>query len=41
MLRWLADGHFTFLGYREYDLVDGADGMQLPAVPGTSTSLPP
>ena len=27
LLRWLADGHFTFLGYREYDLVDGADGM--------------
>ena len=24
LLRWLADGHFTFLGYREYDLVDGA-----------------
>src|SRR5437764_989988 len=23
LLRWLADGHFTFLGYREYDLVDG------------------
>ena len=30
LLRWLADGHFTFLGYREYDLVDGADGMPLP-----------
>ena len=27
LLRWLADGHFTFLGYREYDLVDGPDGM--------------
>ena len=24
LLRWLADGHFTFLGYREYDLEDGA-----------------
>ena len=21
LLRWLADGNFTFLGYREYDLV--------------------
>jgi glutamate dehydrogenase len=21
-LRWIADGHFTFLGYRDYDLVD-------------------
>ncbi len=24
LLRWLADEHFTFLGYREYDLVDTA-----------------
>jgi glutamate dehydrogenase len=24
LLRWLADDHFTFLGYREYHLVDGA-----------------
>lgn len=22
LLRWLADGHFTFLGYRKYELVD-------------------
>ena len=22
LLRWLADGHFTFLGYRRYELVD-------------------
>ena len=29
LLRWLADNHFTFLGYREYDLVDGPDGMAL------------
>src|SRR5690606_6142182 len=27
LLRWLADDHFTFLGYREYDLVTGADGQ--------------
>ena len=39
LLRWLADGHFTFLGYREYDLVDGADGMQLHAVPGTGLGI--
>ncbi len=26
-MRWLADGHFTFLGYREYDLRErGGDG---------------
>jgi glutamate dehydrogenase len=23
LLRWLADDNFTFLGYREYDLIDG------------------
>lgn len=23
-LQWLADGHFTFLGYREYEVKDGA-----------------
>src|SRR5262249_54646955 len=23
LLRWLADGHFTFLGYRHYELVRG------------------
>ncbi|EOD65811.1 NAD-glutamate dehydrogenase, partial [Amycolatopsis vancoresmycina DSM 44592] len=25
LLRWLADGHFTFLGYRRYELVDHPD----------------
>jgi glutamate dehydrogenase len=35
LLRWLADGHFIFLGYREYDLVPGDDGMTLRAVSGT------
>ncbi|HEY2240803.1 MAG TPA: NAD-glutamate dehydrogenase domain-containing protein, partial [Streptosporangiaceae bacterium] len=34
LLRWLADGHFIFLGYREYDLVPGNDGMTLKAVAG-------
>src|SRR5882724_5954101 len=33
LLRWLADGNFTFLGYREYDLVQTDDGMGLRAVP--------
>ncbi|UYM04059.1 NAD-glutamate dehydrogenase [Solicola gregarius] len=30
LLSWLADGHFTFMGYREYDLVqvDGVDGLR-------------
>jgi glutamate dehydrogenase len=35
LLRWLADGNFIFLGYREYDLVPGDDGMTLRAVAGT------
>ena len=26
LLRWLADGHFTFLGYRRHELVTGQDG---------------
>ena len=26
LLRWLTDGHFTFLGYSEYDLQDGPTG---------------
>ena len=39
LLRWLADGHFTFLGYREYRLVTDADGMALAAVPGTGLGI--
>lgn len=39
LLRWLADGHFTFLGYREYRLADGEDGAALRAVPGTGLGI--
>ena len=39
LLRWLADDHFTFLGYREYDLDDGPDGLCLRAVPGTGLGI--
>jgi glutamate dehydrogenase len=40
LLRWLADGHFTFLGYREYDLDTDADGLlALRAVPGTGLGI--
>ena len=40
LLRWLADGNFTFLGYREYDLVRTADGAAaLRAVPGTGLGI--
>ncbi|MFG3350105.1 NAD-glutamate dehydrogenase [Streptomyces sp. NPDC048018] len=36
LLRWLADDHFTFLGYREYELVNGD---ALSAVPGTGLGI--
>ncbi|MGW6457890.1 NAD-glutamate dehydrogenase [Streptomyces sp. NPDC055078] len=36
LLRWLAADHFTFLGYREYELTD-ADALA--AVPGTGLGI--
>ncbi|HEY6314692.1 MAG TPA: NAD-glutamate dehydrogenase, partial [Streptosporangiaceae bacterium] len=39
LLRWLAAGNFTFLGYREYDLVRGPDGAGLRPVPGTGLGI--
>ncbi|WP_055701684.1 NAD-glutamate dehydrogenase [Streptomyces silaceus] len=36
LLRWLADNHFTFLGFREYDLMDDDS---LAAVPGTGLGI--
>lgn len=36
LLRWLAADHFTFLGYREYDL---RDDDSLSAVPGTGLGI--
>ncbi|MER5576711.1 NAD-glutamate dehydrogenase [Streptomyces massasporeus] len=36
LLRWLADDHFTFLGYREYQL---RDDDSLAAVPGTGLGI--
>src|SRR5947209_6220738 len=39
LLRWLADGNFTFLGFREYDLVQTDDGMGLRAVPGSGLGI--
>ncbi|MGQ0717927.1 MAG: NAD-glutamate dehydrogenase [Pseudonocardiales bacterium] len=32
LLRWLADGHFTFLGYRRYELVREPTDRQAPAL---------
>ncbi|MFI7605708.1 NAD-glutamate dehydrogenase [Micromonospora sp. NPDC049366] len=40
LLRWLAQDHFTFLGYREYRLVEGgSDGPALEAVLGTGLGI--
>jgi glutamate dehydrogenase len=40
LLRWLVDDHFTFLGYREYRLLDGPDGqLCLQAVLGTGLGI--
>src|SRR5438874_411572 len=36
LLRWLVDDHFTFLGYREYRLIDG---QMLQAVLGTGLGI--
>ena len=38
-LRWLADDHFTFLGFREYDLVDDDGEAGLKAVPGSGLGI--
>ncbi|MGH3378763.1 MAG: NAD-glutamate dehydrogenase [Actinoallomurus sp.] len=39
LLDWLADDHFTFLGYREYALETGDQGERLRAVPGTGLGI--
>ena len=40
LLAWLSAGHFTFLGYRAYDLETAADGeRELKPVPGTGLGI--
>ena len=39
LLTWLGQGRFTFLGYREYDLVQDGGELALRAVPGTGLGL--
>ncbi|PBC79562.1 glutamate dehydrogenase [Streptomyces sp. TLI_235] len=39
LMRWLADDHFTFLGYREYDLVEHKGEEVLKAVAGTGLGI--
>ena len=38
-LTWVADDHFTFLGYREYDLVIEDDEAGLKAVPDSGMGI--
>ncbi|AGL20536.1 NAD-glutamate dehydrogenase [Actinoplanes sp. N902-109] len=39
LLKWLAHDHFTFLGYREYQLGEGGDSDLLTAVTGTGLGI--
>ncbi len=39
LLRWLADDHFTFLGYREYELASQDGSEVLRARPGTGLGI--
>jgi glutamate dehydrogenase len=39
LLKWLAHDHFTFLGYREYQLGEDGDGDLLTAVPGSGLGI--
>ena len=39
LLRWLANGNFIFLGYREYDLVRTEEAAGLRPVPGTGLGI--
>jgi glutamate dehydrogenase len=39
LLRWLADGHFTFIGYREYRLLETQGQTRLVAQPGSGLGI--
>jgi glutamate dehydrogenase len=39
LLSWLNANHFTFLGYREYDVVDDQSGVQFKDHPGTGLGI--
>ncbi|GLR13137.1 NAD-glutamate dehydrogenase [Chitinimonas prasina] len=38
-LEWLQDDHFVFLGYRDYNLTDSKEGVQLTIVKGSGLGL--
>ncbi|MGH3022091.1 MAG: NAD-glutamate dehydrogenase [Gaiellaceae bacterium] len=39
LLEWIVDDHFTFLGYREYDLLEDDGQAALRRVPGTGLGI--
>ena len=39
LLEWMADDHFTFLGYREYELIQGDDADLLRPVPDSALGI--
>jgi glutamate dehydrogenase len=39
LLEWMAEDHFTFLGYREYELIQGDDADRLQALPDTALGI--
>jgi glutamate dehydrogenase len=39
LLEWMAADNFTFLGYREYELIQGDDADELRAIPGTGLGI--
>jgi glutamate dehydrogenase len=39
LLEWMAHDNFTFLGYREYELIPGEDADELRAVPDTGLGI--
>ncbi len=39
LLRWMEEGYFTFLGYREYDLVDDPEDPQIISRPTTGLGI--
>ncbi len=38
-LRWMAEGFFTFIGYREYDFVDDESGSRIVSRPSTGLGV--
>ena len=39
LLRWLIDHHFTFLGFREYKIIEDQAGYHMEPVPATGLGI--